>query len=92
MKAVYDQLNGILPRMAVRAEWQYNTSKWNDVTSTWVDATETGIVRSGLDIAATTFKPLSYKSLEGKKFNRKLPILDEISIDWDKLIPRNRED
>lgn len=87
MKAVYDQLNGILPRMAVRAEWQYNTSKWNDVTSTWVDATETGIVRSGLDIAATTFKPLSYKSLEGKKFNRKLPILDEISIDWDKLIP-----
>lgn len=87
MKAVYDQLNGILPRLAVKAEWEYNTSKWDNVSAAWVDATETGIVRSGLDIAATTFKPLSYKSLEGKKFNRKLPILDEISIDWDKLIP-----
>lgn len=87
MKAVYDQLNGILPRLAVKAEWVYNTSKWDNVDAKWVDATETGIVRSGLDIAATTFKPLSYKSLEGKKFNRKLPILDEINIDWDKLIP-----
>lgn len=87
MKAVYDQLNGILPRLAVKAEWEYNTSKWDNVDAKWVDATETGIVRSGLDIAATTFKPLSYKSLEGKKFNRKLPILDEINIDWDKLIP-----
>lgn len=87
MRAVYEQLNGILPRMAVKAEWSYTTSKWDDTSAAWVDATEQGIVRSGLDIAATAFKPLSYKSLEGKKFNRRLPILEEININWDKLIP-----
>ncbi|WP_295728882.1 hypothetical protein [uncultured Muribaculum sp.] len=87
MRAVYEQLNGILPRMAVKAEWEYTTSKWDDTSAAWVDATEQGIVRSGLDIAATAFKPLSYKSLEGKKFNRRLPIYEEIKIDWDKLIP-----
>ncbi len=93
MKAVYDQLNGILPRLAVKAEWNYNTTKWDETTATWVDSSEpeTGVVRSGLDIAATTFKPLSYKTLEGKKINRKLPILSEVSIDWDKLLPELKE-
>lgn len=93
MKAVYDQLNGILPRLAVKAEWNYNTTKWDETTATWVDSSEpeTAVVRSGLDIAATTFKPLSYKTLEGKHINRKLPILSEVNIDWDKLLPELKE-
>lgn len=93
MKAVYDQLNGILPRLAVKAEWNYTSSKWDETTATWVDSSEpeTAVVRSGLDIAATTFKPLSYKTLEGKTFNRKLPIYGELNIDWDKLLPELKE-
>ena len=52
MKAVYDQLNGILPRLAVKAEWKYNTTKWDETAAAWTDATEDGIVRSGLDLQA----------------------------------------
>jgi hypothetical protein len=86
LNLVYDQINGILPRLAVKAEWTYTTSKWNDTSAAWVDETNNGIVRTGLDIAATTFKPLSFKTLEGKGFSRKLPILSEISIDLNDLI------
>ena len=91
MKEVYEQINGILPRLAVKAEWQYTNSKWDDTSAAWVDETQDGIVRTGLDVAATTFKPLSYKTLEGKKINRKLPIFGEVAIDWDKLIPEIKE-
>jgi hypothetical protein len=86
LNLVYDQINGILPRLAVKAEWTYTTSNWSDTSASWVDETKNGVVRSGLDVAATTIKPLSFKTLEGRGFSRKLPILSEISIDLNKLI------
>lgn len=91
MVAVAKQLNGMLPRLAVKAEWSYTKAAWDDTSASWVNTTEESVVRSGLDIAGTAFKPLSFKTLEGKGFGRQLPILAELNIDWNKVIPKLKE-
>ncbi|MCH5216073.1 MAG: hypothetical protein J1F10_03965 [Muribaculaceae bacterium] len=66
IKAIYDQFNGILPANAVKAEWNVDGQDY--------------AVYSNYNIAATAFKPLSFKFLYGKEFNIKFPTIDPISI------------
>lgn len=66
IKAVYDQFNGILPANAVKASWNVNDEDY--------------AVYSNYNIAATAFKPLSFKFLYGKEFSKRIPTIDPISI------------
>ncbi|MDE6715413.1 MAG: hypothetical protein K2J74_02915, partial [Muribaculaceae bacterium] len=66
IKAVYDQFNGILPANAVKASWNVNDKDY--------------AVYSNYNIAATAFKPLSFKFLYGKEFSKRIPTIDPISI------------
>lgn len=65
MRAVYDQFNGILPAYAMKAGWTVNGESY--------------AVYSNYNIAATTFKPLSYKFLYGTHISPVLPIIDPIT-------------
>lgn len=76
MKAVYDQVNGMLPAYGLKAGWNVDGKDY--------------AVYSNYNIAATTFKPLSFGFLYGQSSPRKLPIIDPISnaiinIDKDKF-------
>lgn len=65
MKAVYDQVNGMLPAYGLKAGWNVDGKDY--------------AVYSNYNIAATTFKPLSFGFLYGQSSPRKLPIIDPIS-------------
>ena len=65
MKAVYDQFNGILPAYAMKAAWEVNGENF--------------AVYSNYNIAATTFKPLSYGFLYGHGYGDVIPTIDPIS-------------
>lgn len=65
MKAVYDQFNGILPAYAMKAAWTVDNENY--------------AVYSNYNIAATTFKPLSYGFLYGHSYGELLPSIDPIS-------------
>ncbi|MDE5796594.1 MAG: hypothetical protein K2H75_05750 [Muribaculaceae bacterium] len=65
MKGLYDQLSGILPAYGLKAAWE-------------VDGTEYATY-SNYNIAATTFRPLSYSFLYGKSIDRRLPIIDALN-------------
>ncbi|MDE6843070.1 MAG: hypothetical protein K2J24_06045 [Muribaculaceae bacterium] len=65
MKGVYDQLSGILPAYGLKAAWE-------------VDGTEYATY-SAYNIAATTFRPLSYSFLHDKSIGKRLPIIDALS-------------
>ncbi len=58
LKAVYGQLNGMLPAYAVRYDWTVNNTPYS--------------VLSNYAVAATTAKPLSYSFLYGKGSSKKL--------------------
>lgn len=75
MKALYDQFNGILPAYAMKAAWTVNDEPF--------------AVYSNYNIAATTFRPLSYSFLYDKSYGTPLPIIDPIS---ESLINLNPED
>ncbi len=64
MKAVYDQFNGILPAYAVKAPWKVDEKDY--------------AVYSNYNLAATTFKPLSYGFLYDKSIDKKFPTFDPI--------------
>ncbi|MDE6670145.1 MAG: hypothetical protein K2K26_10760, partial [Muribaculaceae bacterium] len=65
MKGLYEQLSGILPAYGLKAAWE-------------VDGKEYAVI-SNYNIAATTFRPLSYSFLYGKSIDRRLPIIDALS-------------
>lgn len=76
MKALYDQFNGFLPAYGLKAGWTVNNQPY--------------AVYSNYNIAATTFRPLSYNFLRGESFGDKFPTIDPISqtiinIDKDKF-------
>lgn len=65
MKAVYDQVNGMLPAYGLKAGWSVDGKDY--------------AVYSNYNIAATTFKPLSFAFLYGQSSPSKLPIIDPIT-------------
>lgn len=75
MKAVYDQFNGILPAYAMKAAWNVNGEDF--------------AVYSNYNIAATTFKPLSYGFLYDKHYSDLIPTIDPIS---DAILNLNPDD
>lgn len=80
MKAVYDQFNGFLPAYGLKAAWTVEEKvldeNGNDTGET---ITKDYATYSNYNIAATTFKPLSFGFLYGESFNHKLPTIDPIS-------------
>lgn len=66
IKVIYDQFNGILPANAVKAQWS-------------VDATDYAVY-SNYNVAATAFKPLSYKFLYGHETSHKFPTINPIEL------------
>lgn len=80
MKAVYDQFNGFLPAYGLKAAWTVEEKvldeNGNDTGKT---ITKDYATYSNYNIAATTFKPLSFGFLYGESFNHKLPTIDPIS-------------
>ncbi len=65
MKGLYEQLSGILPAYGLKAAWE-------------VDGVEYATY-SSYNIAATTFRPLSYSFLHDKSIDRRLPIIDALN-------------
>lgn len=65
MKALYDQFNGFLPAYGLKAGWTVNNQPY--------------AVYSNYNIAATTFRPLSYNFLRGESFGDKFPTIDPIN-------------
>lgn len=66
LKALYDQFNGILPAYGLKAAWTVNGQNY--------------ATYSTYNIAATTFRPLSYSFLHGQSLgNKRLPMIDPIS-------------
>ncbi|MDE5876080.1 MAG: hypothetical protein K2H47_01015 [Muribaculaceae bacterium] len=65
MKGVYDQISGILPAYGLKAAWEVDGKEY--------------AVYSNYNIAATTFRPLSYSFLYGKSIDHRLPIIDALS-------------
>lgn len=75
IKVVYDQFNGILPAYALKTTWQeYEDGPFNSVFSQY-------------SVAATAFKPLSFKFGEGYEFSRRLPVINALNSDGIKLNP-----
>lgn len=66
MKAVYDQVNGMLPAYGLKAGWTVDGKDY--------------AVYSNYNLAATTFRPLSFGFLYDQSLgSRRLPIIDPIS-------------
>lgn len=66
LKALYDQFNGILPAYGLKAAWTVNGQNY--------------ATYSTYNIAATTFRPLSYSFMHGQSLgNKRLPMIDPIS-------------
>lgn len=65
MKALYDQINGMLPAYGLKAAWNVNGVDY--------------ATYSNYNIAATTFRPLSYSFMNGQSINHKFPVIDPIS-------------
>lgn len=66
MKAVYDQVNGMLPAYGLKAGWTVDGKDY--------------AVYSNYNLAATTFRPLSFGFLYDQSIgSRRLPIIDPIS-------------
>lgn len=66
MKAVYDQVNGMLPAYGLKAGWTVDGKDY--------------AVYSNYNLAATTFRPLSFGFLYDQSIGtRRLPIIDPIS-------------
>lgn len=66
LKAVYNQLDGMLPAYALRADW-------TTAPKTPGSAPDTYSVLSGYDLAVATAKPLSYKFFYGEGSDRRIP-------------------
>lgn len=66
LKAVYNQLDGMLPAYALRADW-------TTAPKTPGSAPATYSVLSGYDLAVATAKPLSYKFFYGEGSDRRIP-------------------
>lgn len=66
MKAVYDQVNGMLPAYGLKAGWTVEDKNY--------------AVYSNYNLAATTFRPLSFGFLYDQSIgSQRLPIIDPIS-------------
>ena len=65
LKAVYDQMNSMLPAYALRYDW---TSGENNYS-----------VLSGYDLAVATAQPLSYRFLEGKGTDKRIRTFGHIN-------------
>lgn len=80
MKAVYDQFNGFLPAYGLKAAWTVEEKILDaDGNDTGETVKKDYATYSNYNIAATTFKPLSFGFLYGESFNHKLPTIDPIS-------------
>lgn len=80
MKAVYDQFNGFLPAYGLKAAWSVEEKVLDENgAETGETITKDYATYSNYNIAATTFKPLSFGFLYGESFNHKLPTIDPIS-------------
>lgn len=66
LKAVYNQLDGMLPAYALRADW-------TTAPKTSGSAPAPYSVLSGYDLAVATAKPLSYKFFYGEGSDRRIP-------------------
>lgn len=70
LKVLYSQFNGVLPAYGLKAAWSAPDGAGN---------IKDYAVFSEYNLAATTFKPLSYKFFAGQSIDRKLPIITPIS-------------
>ena len=82
-KLIANQFNNKVPARGIRADWEYETETLDengDVVST---ETVKDATYSEFGLAATTFKPLSYKFLYGKHFKPLGTIspIDEFTLD-----------
>lgn len=66
LKAVYNQLDGMLPAYALRADWTAPKTSGSALATTYS-------VLSGYDLAVATAKPLSYKFFYGEGSDRRIP-------------------
>lgn len=66
LKAVYNQLDGMLPAYALRADWTTTPQTEGSAPATYS-------VLSGYDLAVATAKPLSYKFFYGEGSDRRIP-------------------
>lgn len=73
MKGVYDQISGMLPAYGLKAGWRVNGQDY--------------AVYSNYNIAATTFRPLSFSTLYTFSTDRRLPILDPFNQSFIELDP-----
>lgn len=76
---LYDQFNGILPANALKCSWTADDGTGNETEYA---------VYSEYKIAATAFKPLSFKFLYGTSSSISLPTissLDNLSLDFDSV-------
>ena len=70
LKVLYSQFNDVLPAYGLKAAWSAPDGAGN---------IKDYAVFSEYNLAATTFKPLSYKFFAGQSIDRKLPIITPIS-------------
>lgn len=81
LKAVYNQLDGMLPAYALRADWTTTPKTEGSTPATYS-------VLSGYDLAVATAKPLSYKFFYGEGSDRRIPTHGHI----DNIINELKED
>lgn len=67
LKAVYNQLDGMLPAYALRADWTTAPKTPGSAPAKYYS------VLSGYDLAVATAKPLSYKFFYGEGSDRRIP-------------------
>ena len=78
LRAVYDQLNGMLPAYAVRYDWTYGESA------------VANSVLSQYDLAVATARPLSYAFLYGQGTSKQLPTYGHLDNLFDNLIDKDK--
>jgi predicted nucleic acid-binding Zn-ribbon protein len=69
-KLLYQQFDGMLPAYGVKAGWTAKDENGNDVEYAYV---------SKYEVAAATFRPLSYEFMYDQSIDHKLPIFDPVT-------------
>ena len=86
-KLIYNQLDGFLPAYAVKVSWQDEEINADGTVSNIENA-----VYSNYNIAATCFRPLSYRSGWGFSVDKQLPTFSPVSEYLDKIVDKIREE
>ncbi len=91
VKALYDQMSGMLPAYALRYDWATGTIPSISLEEGSLDpghSVKAQAVLSQYDLAVATAKPLSFNFLAGKSVSKKLPVLSPMQ----NLILKLKED